>query len=291
MAVADFFSDRRGLKKGGVTLISLMAAALKEQSMQEPMKPGDLVRASGVGYLCARQEVLLSQNGVVQERKLTADTAVTYAYGHGVHFAFQNHLIPATGALVGVWFCLRCGETYGRYSPECTRFMADSTLVPRPDGCVRCQGDSDSFIYREPFLVDIVARFKGHPDGFLVLPTHEGVGLVEFKSINERSFADAKKAPLQEHVLQVHGYFWLTGLTWARIVYWNKAGNGMSSLAEHLVTRDEDLVNVVQRRVLSIRDGLLTGVVPEHRICESPICPTAVACPVQALCFNLVTPS
>jgi hypothetical protein len=140
------------------------------------------------------------------------------------------------------------------------------------------------FIYNEIMFEDESIRINGHPDGFLKIPGLPGLGLLEAKSIGMRGGLEIRKAPNIGHVIQAQTYMMLTGLKWAKILYWQKSENGLNALVEHLVNYDQGTIDGIRAMVSSIWRALSTGELPE-RICEVASCNRAKECAMAEACF------
>lgn len=81
-------------------------------------------------------------------------------------------------------------------------------------------------------------------------------------------------------------YLWFTGLQWALILYWHKAGDGVSALIPHFIPRDDATIDEIKATLRSIWSGLEGGPLP-LRICAKPDAPTAKACCVGGPCFEM----
>lgn len=236
------------------------------------------LRVSSLSGMCPREEVICAQNLVSRTKVVEAELSMTFTHGHALHWGLQNKVLADTGLLYGVWKCVDCAKQYGKHTPN---IMMDQELVRRPE---KCDCGSLDFFYREQHFVNDQYRLGGHPDGFLVLPGMPGIGIFEGKSIGAHNVWKVKYTPDMGHVVQTQAYMWLTGLQWAKILYWNKGGQGLSALVEHTVERDEEAIAAIKNMITSIWDGLASGLLPE-RICAASSCERAHECSVRELCF------
>ncbi len=260
---------------GPASLKKIIEDDFKEQKQRMPLKKGGKLRASEFGNMCPRQEVLCAVLNLVREEEFNADSLMIFLHGTALHWAFQNHMLPAIKVLVGKWRCNECGETYGDGN------KLPANLVLRPARCTKC--DHADFEYRELTLFNKEYDIGGHPDGFLVLPELPGVGILEAKSIMKGW--EVKNCPMMAHVIQVQIYMWICGLQWAKIVYWEKGENGTDALIEHHIDRDEDTIKQIQLTIKSIKTGLEGGQLPE-RVCLKADAPRAKKCNVKGPCFE-----
>jgi len=241
-------------------------------------------RASGLAYVCPRQEVLHQKHQIPIRIRKGAEEIANYDLGSGMHHAMQNIILPAVGAIRGAWRCVQCGHIHGAAKG---RAVYDAA-VRRPTECSECRGEE--FLYHEYFLRDETVGTGGHMDGLLVLPGHEGMGLFELKSISTTGAKKVRNCPQIEHVLQANVYMRLAGLKWGKILYWVKGVYSIEkNLIEHHVEPDEEVWEGVVEMLGSIRKGMRTGELPE-RICATRTCSMAQECPVLNQCFGDAEP-
>jgi len=242
-----------------------------------PLNKESYVRVSALADLCPREEVLCSVNKVTREETVEPDLSMIFAHGTALHWVLQNQVLPKVGILIGVWKCFGCGKAHGQLIGDNDL----SALVLRPDRCNEC--GTAEFTYVEQHFINKEFRITGHPDGFLVIPGLPGKGIIEAKSIGQAW--KVKQTPQMDHVIQAQCYLWLTGLKWAKILYWEKGGHGLSALTEHHVERDEDTLVEIKKALTYIWNGIDGGALPE-RICADKGCPRAKGCPVVDICFE-----
>lgn len=263
----------------GGSLKTLIKLRLVESRDKEPLKPDAYLRASGLHVLCPREEALASRLGMIRKDQVNADLSLVFAHGEGLHYALQNHVLPDVGAIVGVWRCVECAKQFGALSQP---IQETQSLVARPAKCV-C--GCEDFLYREQHFVNEAYNVGGHPDGFLVLQGMPGLGIVECKSIAAHLAWEIKDVPKTEHAIQTQAYMWLTGLKWAKILYWNKGGHGLAALTEHTLERDEETISRIQRLIRDVRAGLDPSNPLPARICATNTCPRAGKCSLVEQCF------
>ena len=111
------------------------------------------------------------------------------------------------------------------------------------------------------------------------------MGIFEAKSVGPKAAWEVRQTPNMGHVIQVQAYFWLTGLTWGKILYWEKGGHGMQALFEHTVERDEEAINSIKSVIRSIWDGVAFGKLPKGP-CTTIDCPRATKCELKNACFE-----
>jgi hypothetical protein len=290
----------KGRKEGQDSLKRMISAGLHETRVKHPLSEDDWFRASSVGTMCPREEIICAQNNIIREEGIDGLVGIVFAMGHGVHWMFQNLILPRACTLIGQWRCTYCGETYGS---RATR------MVPRPETCVRCgavAGDvprvngrpdldvnGGAFLYVEEWAGDPDHRVGGEPDGQFMYGeynenyTDEDLVLIELKSANDRNYSELKKAPEFTHVIQAHTYMWLTGYKRAKIVYVNKNGYGPAAMHEHDISYDEETIGRVQDALSVIRAGIEGGDLPERTVCSVYTCPRAKRCKAADICFGV----
>ncbi len=280
---------RNGYGEG--ELVVLARRRLREDSKKHPLRVEDWVRVSSLSFLCAREETLCAFKKVIRTDTVTSDLQVVFEHGHALHWGLQNRVMPRLGVFHGMWRCAGCGWleggqeepwVFGTFTAE--QFAAKQK--PRPHACPRCGLvlNEDTCIYLEQTFHHEGHRLSGHSDGFLVIDGLPGMGLLEAKSINPRGASEVRACPKLDHVIQAHCYMWLTGLRWAKILYWDKGGFGVSSFVEHTIDYDETTIERVEELLSEMREGLRTGVLPA-RICENRTCTRAKQCEVVNHCF------
>jgi hypothetical protein len=258
-----------------------------------------MIRISAFAGLCAREEVLCSAGrlNLVRKEAIEPDVGTYFEHGNGLHWVIQNRILPDTGVIRGRWLCGHCGEYYGGYKawivdadgPKKNKEVLHAAQQPRFKTCPSCDAPmtSASSMYSEQLIYDPTYRLTGHPDGFLWIESLPGLGLLEVKSINPKGAWEVRGCPKLDHVVQAQCYMWLTGCRWAKILYWDKAGQGMSSFIEHLIEYDEDHVDAIRNLLQAIWEGVKGEGIPE-RICESSVCSRAKLCSVAKPCFEEV---
>ncbi len=283
------------------TLKGMITKMFKEERLVPPLRLEDdaYVRASGMAYLCPREEVICNiLNVETRKSKFPADSMLTLTHGTALHWALQNKILPELGVLLGQWSCIGCGTVYGvsNGSQALSEF-----LIKRPDSCTKPGCDSKEFQYCELHFKDETYRIGGHPDGFLSIPGMPGLGLLEAKSASSENAYKAETSPFMEHIVQINIYMWLTRLNWAKFLYWDKGGRGVSALIEHTVYRDDELINEIKKTLKSIWDGIETKTLPDkftglctdhrctcakgHSLCGDRKCTRAKKCQVADICF------
>ncbi len=276
MALASLVSKQ----KGQSLLRKLIEQELIEHKETPWLKEGDWVRSSSVHGLCAREEVLAALLEVVRKEKINASLSLIFAHGNALHHQLQNDILPRLGVLLGQWRCNWCMKRHGGWSKK---YPPERTLVRRPKKCRRC-GQS-SLTYSELMFEDEALHINGHPDGFLQIPGLPGLGILEAKSIGMRGGPEIRRTPNVSHVLQAQTYMMLTGLRWAKILYWQKAENGLDALVEHLVEYDQETIDAIREMVQSIWIGIKRKELPD-RICETQTCNRAKECALVKQCFE-----
>lgn len=263
----------------------ILRERLKTERQVPPLTEASWLRASALADLCPREEVLAARLKLERTDSVDPDGNLTYAHGHGLHWALQNRVLSEVGILLGQWRCLQCATLYGGHDPTGKRPLSEQ-YVRRPEKCSKCGNfDSEEFVYVEQYYKNEEYRIGAHPDGFLAIAGFPGIGVFEGKSMGGRTAVEVRVMPMLSHVVQVHVYLWLTGFRWAKILYWEKGGSGLNALVEHTVERDEQTIENIKSLIASIWRGIRTGDLPE-RICESKDDRLARECPAREPCFR-----
>jgi len=273
------------LHKGN--LKDLFEAKFIQDEPQPPLDPKNYyVRASGFADMCPREEVLCTTHNVTRKRKFDANTNLIFLHGTSLHWGVQNHLLAKLGLLNGMWRCNLCGKLHGGPLLEETTAPFAAKIGPRPPKCSKCgvEANGNTFTYEEWFFKDEELRLTGHPDGFISLPGHNGMGIFELKSVGGRKAWQIKHTPDVGHVVQAHIYMMFTGFSWMQLLYWIKAENGLPALVEHHIERDQEIITNIRTQLIVLRHGMETGELPQ-RICQNSTCPRAKNCSTTKLCF------
>lgn len=239
------------------------------------------VRGSKFPEICPREEVLIAKDKLIRKRTIDPDFFLVLEIGKALHHQLQNSILPGAGVLFGEWECTRCGKHFGVKKPNTP---ADQYAVRRPDKCDRCE--NLSFQFHEYHFVNDEFRIDGHADGMLSIPGMNGLGIIEGKSISAKGAWQIRNVPQLDHVIQTHIYLWLSGLQWAKIVYWDKATFGMAGLVEHTIERDEETIERIKQSLRDLWSGLASGVPPLTRVCANAEAPRAKNCLVCKPCFE-----
>lgn len=285
MSFANILRDSTGTG----SLLRLVESQLARSQTKIPLAIGHYIRASSVPSLCAREEVLCALHRFNRKDDVDAGLNLTFAHGTALHWAVQNQILGPMGVLYGTWRCDACSHLHGEgISPDSVggnsreRARVADWAIPRPKTCSKCS--RTEFTYVEHKFIDSTLRMSGHSDGFLVVPGLPGMGILEVKSIGQRSAREIQNVPQIAHVVQAHVYMMFTGFKWAKILYWQKGEFGLKALVEHHVERDEETIFRITQLVESVWSGIDDESLPE-RICASATCPRASSCQVAKLCF------
>jgi hypothetical protein len=277
---------------GDGELVFLARKHLKEDRSKPALGPNDWLRVSGLSFLCAREEILCARYDLPRKDEISADLSVIFEHGHSLHWGLQNRILPRMGVLLGMWRCACCGYVHGGREGawEYGTFTAQefaSRQVMRPERCSKCKTplSDENCLFIEQTFTHEGHKLSGHSDGFLKIPGLDGLGILEAKSINPKGASEMRMCPKLDHVIQAHCYMWLTGLRWAKILYWDKAGGGLRSFVEHTIEYDEGTVEQVEGLLRTIREGLSSKELPD-RICEVRTCVRAKACGAADYCFR-----
>jgi hypothetical protein len=261
-----------------------MRSLLKEDKEVNPLTPESWMRASAMAELCPREEVLCNLHQIKRRNEVSPDLSIIFEHGKALHSQLQNSLLPSLGVLWGQWSCLHCGLNVG-VKPDLPtgREPVAKWAVPRPSSCAGCS--KRRFLYEESYFESSDYRIRAHPDGFLKMTGFDGLGILEAKSISQRGAWEVRNAPNINHVIQAHVYMWLSDLQWGKILYWDKGGQGLGSIIEHTVERDEETVTRIKETLSSLWAALKTKELP-GRICMDAGAPRAKTCPAGKPCFS-----
>lgn len=276
---------KRLVRPSGPSVLRLLKKGLTYQEPIRSVYKQGRVHASSLGYMCPRAEVIIAKLLDAGEVQLvdesTLERSATFAMGTGMHWIFQNEVADVLRPyFVGQWECRVCKKVHG--TPE--------EMIPKPTECscgapqVSASGRPiNGFEYQEIRVENTDYRISGYMDGILRLPGADGDGVFELKSIG-RKFEDVTLVPTVEHAIQLQSYLWMKNLKWGIILYWGK-GQYRDPYIEHYLERDDDTIAAIQETLMSVWNGIETGVLPT-RICRSSECRRAENCQVAKWCFE-----
>lgn len=157
----------------------------------------------------------------------TIGEQLNFDVGHAIHYWWQNIYIANFTADAGF-------KLWGDWACGCN--IVQKTTRP-VDVCAACKVP---WTYSEIEVKDDVLRYKGHPDGLLVVgEAAEPTVVLEIKTIGTQGF-DALVEPVADHRRQVHPYMRSTGCRDVIFVYidkgkqslWKFQGGGFVTVGE-----------------------------------------------------------
>jgi hypothetical protein len=253
----------------------------------QPMKPGDWLRASKVGWLCMREEAICARQGVVRKGGFDGDTRWTMDLGTGIHWVLQNLTLGPVGEIVGEWKCTHCTHVIGSYPDKLVRMPKQGTPCPNcgeDDG--NLGGGGIQWEYVEMTVADDELLLSGHLDGL----HPNGTDKWEFKSAAYHAMKRLKEegvgAIYQGYKVQGEIYRRLSGRSRTRYMFVNKGDSGLRSLYPLMEHRNDALWEEIRTGILDLREALEGGKLP-RRVCGSRTCSKAKGCPVASECFVL----
>ncbi len=277
-----------------------------------PMGPDDMIRASGIGFLCPRLETLCAKHGIIRTRTIGPDLQWKFDVGTLTHHLYRDWYLGPHGMYLGRWKCLRCGwDTDKSMNNETRSFKPNGSLpgegvfnlVKMPIVCEKCghgreDGEgSKTIVFSEWDLQNDEYGITGHTDGWRFCPESNEVILQEIKSADPSSFAYTTiNGPHPYTLKQIQVYMWMTGIKRGEVIYINKAGkdpkgkHGMSIhhgfFVPHIIDYDEDWLRYnVLNNVKYLRDCLRKGNVAERQ-CSNINSQFAKMCNYKELCFK-----
>jgi hypothetical protein len=246
-------------------------------------KSGDWLRCSGLPKLCPRMYALAVAQAIPLGMTVGGDLNFVFGIGTAIHRQFQNEWLNQ---------CLPEGVFQGHWrhatSGELCRGERLANPEPLTHGWVaKPQGE---YLYEELSFRLPEYRLTGHCDGVLVWP--DRTELLEIKTINDYGFAQVSGGfgkPKVEHVLQAQAYMWLSGIEYARIVYFRKKFDALPDmLSEHVIERDEAVIDRIKTLLLDTIDALDGNRTAFERLpeCASTQSSRAKYCDMFRPCFN-----
>jgi hypothetical protein len=263
---------------------------ISEEEMDYPItkeeieKGKTVFRASGISYLCQREEVLCSVDNVTRIETTPVRMRLIMDTGTWVHRQLQSYFADK-GILYGHWRCIDCGKWYGEKAPKGVDIreapIHPELFVQKPQNC---ECGSRNIDYIEPEFINREFLVIGHADGLIGFGSDGPTELLEIKTINEDGFMKvANGKPLPAHVVQVNIYMWLTGLRRTRLLYYEK---NKSYTSEILIDYDPKKIEVYQALLKQIIDGVKSGNAPLAGACSDPNDSRARKCAVRKKCFE-----
>jgi hypothetical protein len=294
MPLADFLKDRTPVAAAGIPAPLLapgleLTDALRNIGSVEDVPPltvqqvdGDknIFRASGVGDLCAREEVLAAVHDITRKKTVDPILRTIFDTGTALHEMVRGYLGPL-GVLVGTWACVKCGKKYGKSKEE---------RIQVPAACT-CK--ATEFTYVEEYAKDTEHKIGGHCDGFLAFQKRPAESILEIKSIGAGSMQRVVKEPYMKHTIQAQIYMWLFEFRRAKILYvakdWSAAKISVPELTspflEHNVEWDDVLLAAIKKKLKDVLGGVKNQVVPARIVCGSPTDWRAKDCALRGQCF------
>jgi hypothetical protein len=239
-----------------------------------PLQPDSWIRASGIGWMCPREEVLCARHGVVRKEVVGPDTMWTYDVGTGMHWVMQNLVLGPRGLITGCWRCRACGAEQGGYE--------DHKLLAYPEHCPACEDPVLGFEYVEMRVADEELRVHGHVDGF----HPNGDDTWEFKTSNSYAMKAIKSGVIwPAYVEQADTYMEMSDRKRTRMVFIDKDKTTIAQAWHQVILpRSKSRWTAVRRKVLVLREGLSGGKLP-GKVCATKTCNRAEGCSVVKQCF------
>ena len=218
------------------------------------------INASSITKACPRMFALMAAvgEGGYKKERFNAETLWNFGVGKAYHKLFQSEILASfpPGVLLGRWKSRHFGFT--RFQNEVPVGVSlERGWGPRPESDSR----GDNWEYDESKLRIPDYRMVVKLDAILDWPDEDGLEVVEIKT--EKS--EAKDAlnpmlggrPRTSHIEQVHVGMWATGIDRARIIYVFKGEKSLStSTIEHVVRRDEEIVDEIKARAVACVDAV-----------------------------------
>ncbi len=280
----------------------------KKHETIKPMTVDSYIRASGLGKVCAREEVLAARYGIMREKLWTPDNNWTVNLGSGVHWAFQNLILGPAKLLTGMWRCSVCTHLHGTGGPIVIPDICESCGIKRSEFvcqvcrkplnrnaevfdttrkmCNDCGNEAvpNDFEYVEVYLVDEELKIHGHCDGFAT----DEISLWEFKTANPFAMKKFKMGDIYPYYIeQAQFYLYVSDRKRMKFVFIDKGENDIRlAWVEKVINRSEQDIDAIKHKVTSLRNGLNGGEMP-GRICGNMSCPRAKDCQLASICFDV----
>lgn len=213
--------------------------------------------ASTIHKICPRMFALMCARGIegVDKGVLKSETLWLFDQGHAYHDLFQQKILASfpPGVLLGRWIN-KDGRIADFYNEEVPSGMSvERGWGPRPDG--------KGWEYDEPKIRIPEYRMVVKIDAILDWPDEDGAEVVEIKTERSEAKDDLNPQlggrPRSNHIEQTHVGMWATSLKRGRIIYIFKGEKSLStSIIEHIVPRDEGLIDEIKGRAAACVDAV-----------------------------------
>lgn len=223
------------------------------------------IGASAIHKVCPRMFALMAARGVdgIEKEVLRSELLWLFDQGHAYHDLFQQKILSSfpTGMLLGRWKRQKKNslapseivEEYTRFENEVPEGVSlERGWGPKPGPNAEKEDDGKGWKYDEPKL-----RIPGHRivvkiDAILDFG-EKGIFVGEIKTEKSEAKDDLNPKlggrPRPQHIEQAHVAMWATGLQRALIIYVFKGEKSLStSIIEHIVERDEKLIDEIKAR-------------------------------------------
>lgn len=258
------------------------------------MKPGDFYRASGLGHVCIREEVLASKYETIRVQVVPPRLQITFDIGHVLHNLYRDQYYGPMGLWAGAWECLHCGwntDESGDSSPPVLG-KTSGRLARMPLECGGCGApfalsDKSEMTYghfREWQIRDPENYIQGHADGWILGGYRQ---LVDLKSQSSASFPTRRKAD-PKHVIQVLAYERMCQDTEGAVWYMNKSpwGDPSAFVRGFSVPYDyKQFERNIAKPMRELQNGLAGGTLPV-RLCPNMDCSRAKECQMHDVCWE-----
>jgi len=224
------------------------------------------IGASVIHKVCPRMFALMSARGIegIPKEVLKAETLWLFDQGHAYHDMFQQKILPSfpPGVLLGRWKRqIRKELAPSELIEEYTNFKND---VPEGMSLERGWGprpEGDGWMYDEPKIRIPEYRIVVKLDAIFDWPDEDGLEVVEIKTEKPEAKDDLNPKlggrPRLQHIEQAHVGMWATGIERGRIIYVFKGEKSLTtSIIEHLVPRDEKLIDEIKARAKACVDAV-----------------------------------
>lgn len=213
------------------------------------------IGASAIHKVCPRMFALAAARGVegMEGSVFPAETLWLFDQGHAYHDLFQQKVLASfpTGILLGRW------KNDSGVNTEYKNDVPEGMIVER--GWGPCP-DGRGWKYDETKIRIPDYRMVVKIDTILDIPG-DGLEVVEIKTEKQEAKDDLNPMlggrPRPQHIEQTHVGMWATGIQRARIIYVFKGAPSLkTSLIEHIVPRNEALIEEIKARALACVDAV-----------------------------------
>ncbi len=316
-------------------LVPRITAFIQDRILRPSFREEGVWHPSQMGEMCPRREVIarLLPKDAAPKFEMDSWLYQIMELGHWVHRGYQEEYLGPMRVLHGRWRCSRCHHEVRGLMPQdacsqcqwkpanridltpkvcvstCGDYFKKSRDESKPSlrgGCLHC-GRWGRWEYlelpvRHTFTVgESEEEVAGHIDGLIDVGRPDGLGILDIKSINPRSFPTTNTIPgkyrdqlqlylgASPHLAERFPELGLPaeGVRWGMILFVNKSPTREQGHEKEIILdRDEKEFEAILSNPRRVREALDANFLPDRlEECISPKSKRAKGCDVCDACF------